>query len=88
LRRDRSEPGLLRGSNANRQLGDGTTTDRLVPAAVEGGLTFSQVSDGAFHTCGKTPAAVAYCWGRGFSGQLGNGGASSNSTPVPVVGPM
>ena len=55
---------------------------------VVGGLTFSQLSAGGFHTCGRTPAGVAYCWGRGFAGQLGNGGATSSLTPVAVAGPM
>lgn len=45
------------------------------------------MSAGVFHTCGKTSTAVAYCWGDGFFGQLGDGTISRTSTPVAVVGP-
>ena len=37
-------------------------------------------------TCGVTLAAVAYCWGYGFYGQLGNGTTTSSSVPVKVAG--
>ena len=52
-----------------------------------GGDFFNQVSTGFRHTCGRTPAAVAYCWGSGFAGQLGNGTTASSPTPVAVAGP-
>jgi alpha-tubulin suppressor-like RCC1 family protein len=75
------------GTNYYGQLGDGTTgTVRLTPVAVAGGLAFSQVSAGLEHTCGKTPAGVAYCWGWNGSGQLGDGSAAEqSSTPVAVA---
>ena len=76
------------GANANGQLGDGTTaTLRLKPVAVAGGLGFYQLSAGGAHTCGKTGASVAYCWGANFSGQLGNGLTAESRTPVAVAGP-
>ena len=34
-----------------------------MPVAVSGGLTFRWVSLGYSHSCGVTPAGVAYCWG-------------------------
>ncbi len=75
------------GANRNAgQLGDGTSTDRLAPVAVAGGLTFTAVSAGDFHTCGITAAGAAYCWGGNGDGQLGDGTTTSRSTPVRVVG--
>jgi alpha-tubulin suppressor-like RCC1 family protein len=63
---------------------------RLTPVAVAGGRFFSQVSAGGTefgsHTCGRTAAGVAYCWGWNIYGQLGDGSASNKSAPVPVGG--
>jgi len=53
------------GSNVAGQLGDGTTTSRLTPAPVSGGLAFRAISTGAAHTCAVTTEGRAYCWGRG-----------------------
>ena len=74
----------------NGTLGDGTTTSRLTPVAVVGGLSFRQVSAGGTHVCGHTPEGRAYCWGFNLDGQLGIGNTSIvvSPTPVPVAGPM
>jgi alpha-tubulin suppressor-like RCC1 family protein len=61
------------GDNPYGQLGDETTTDRLVPVAVAGGLTFVSISAGATHTCGVTSDGSAYCWGESSRGSLGHG---------------
>jgi alpha-tubulin suppressor-like RCC1 family protein len=76
------------GYNADGQLGDGTNTQRLTPAAVVGGLSFGQVGAGWDHTCGKTSAAVLYCWGAGEWGQLGDGTQTTHLVPTPVSGPQ
>ncbi|MBA3317410.1 MAG: hypothetical protein H0T50_04885 [Gemmatimonadales bacterium] len=76
----------ISGDNTYGQLGDGTTTRRLTPVAVAGSLFFSQVSAGSEHTCGRTPAAVAYCWGHNGSGQLGDGTTTNRLRPVAVAG--
>ena len=77
------------GPNAYGQLGDGTTTDRLIPTPVTGGLFFSQVSVGSGHTCGKTSSGVAYCWGNNVLGGVGDGTwQNTRTTPTPVAGSM
>jgi alpha-tubulin suppressor-like RCC1 family protein len=68
------------GSNGFGNLGDGTTTDRLTPVAVVGGLRFRQVSAGNFHTCGVTTDNRAYCWGFNQTGELGNGTSTGPET--------
>ena len=40
------------GDNHYGQLGDGTTTSRLAPVAVRGGLRFRNVKAGSSHSCG------------------------------------
>jgi alpha-tubulin suppressor-like RCC1 family protein len=46
------------------------------------------VSAGYDFTCGKTGAAVGYCWGWNGSGQLGNGTTEYQLSPVQVAGAM
>jgi alpha-tubulin suppressor-like RCC1 family protein len=77
--------GLNRGGAAGA-VGDGTTTQRLTPVAVVGGLHFSQVSAGYSQTCGRTDAGVGYCWGSNWSGQLGDGTTTTRLRPVRVAG--
>jgi alpha-tubulin suppressor-like RCC1 family protein len=55
-------------------------------ATTAGFLTFRQISAGEFHTCGVTTDNHAFCWGQNQSGQLGNGGQTNDSVPVPVAG--
>jgi alpha-tubulin suppressor-like RCC1 family protein len=77
------------GSNDRGQLGDGTTTTRLKPVAVAGGLRFSGVSPGYDHTCGVTTGSAGYCWGYNYFGQLGDGsplGDGEHLSPVAVAG--
>jgi alpha-tubulin suppressor-like RCC1 family protein len=77
------------GLNTSGQLGDGTTTERLAPVAVVGGLRFRHVSVGYAHSCGVTTQNRAYCWGNNFWGQVGDGtegGDNWRVTPVLVAG--
>src|SRR5207248_3215711 len=62
--------------------GDGTPTSP--PGAT--GLAWAAVSAGFEHTCGLTTAGVAYCWGQGYAGKLGDGSTSDRSSPVLVAG--
>jgi len=76
------------GFNGSGQLGDGTTTDRLIPTPVAGGLAFAALSAGGAHTCGLTTSGVAYCWGDNYTGQLGDGTTTNQLVPKAItVGP-
>lgn len=70
------------GENDNGKLGNGTTTDALVPTLVAGLSAVSKVSAGEHHTCAVTTAGAAKCWGNGGYGRLGN--SSTVNSPLPV----
>jgi len=77
------------GVNFYGELGDGTgqTPSEPVAVAAPGGVSFTQVSAGLWHTCGVTAQGAAYCWGANDYGALGDGTADSSWTPVPVSAP-
>jgi alpha-tubulin suppressor-like RCC1 family protein len=74
------------GYNGYGQLGDGTTTDRVVPVDVVGlAMGVRSIAAGGYgHTCALTRAGEVECWGRNSSGQLGDGTTSDRHTPIPV----
>jgi alpha-tubulin suppressor-like RCC1 family protein len=83
------------GNNSIGGLGDGTTTERLTPVRVAGGVSFAAVSEGIGHTCAVTAAGAAYCWGSNDRGELGDGTRTGpqqcsifacSTTPVAVAG--
>lgn len=78
------------GYNGYGQLGNAKTPLTLaanpLPLSVSGGLSFSAISTGYYHTCGITTRGVAYCWGDNSEGELGDGSTKFHSTPVRVSG--
>jgi alpha-tubulin suppressor-like RCC1 family protein len=77
------------GQTIGASWGDGTTTTRLKPQAVSGGLRFARLSPGYDQTCGVTTGSRAYCWGYNYFGVLGDGsplGDTEHLSPVAVVG--
>lgn len=73
------------GDNGSGRLGDGTTTNRLAPVAVNGlssGVT--AVASGSDHACALKTGGTVWCWGANAKGQLGNGTTDPSSTPVQV----
>ena len=80
--------GYCWGLNKWGQVGDGTTTTRLVPVPVSGGHTWQKIEAGSFSACGLTTAGRIYCWGYDGNGALGNDAALvTTHVPVPVFGP-
>jgi alpha-tubulin suppressor-like RCC1 family protein len=77
------------GDNERGQLGRGTSdvAAHPTPAPVSGGLTFAVVTAGlGRHSCGRTAAGAAYCWGENSFGALGSGSTTDSPVPVPVSG--
>jgi alpha-tubulin suppressor-like RCC1 family protein len=71
---------------------DDGTTSNPTPAAVStvgalAGKTITAIAAGNSNTC-AVAAGKAYCWGRGSSGQFGNGGQSDSLVPVAVGAPL
>jgi alpha-tubulin suppressor-like RCC1 family protein len=75
------------GMNTAGQLGDGSTTRRIAPVPVSGGLQFVRISAGLEHTCALTADGVVHCWGDNTWGQLGDGGTADQLAPVAVANP-
>ena len=74
------------GYNGSGNLGDGTTTESLIPIDVSGldsGVT--SISTGYNHTCAVVNGS-ALCWGLANQGQLGNGSSDTTHLPVQVSG--
>ena len=77
------------GAGSSGQLGNSSTTNSLIPVAVNttgvlAGKTIKQISAYGFHTCAVASDNKAYCWGRGDLGQLGNNSTTNSSIPVAV----
>jgi alpha-tubulin suppressor-like RCC1 family protein len=76
------------GNNDEGLVGDGTTTNRLVPTPVGGGHQFASLAstDGEFsgeHMCAITLSGDAYCWGQNANGELG--AVTSTCTADPTL---
>ena len=77
---------LCWGSNAEGQLGNGTTTNSSVPVAVTGLTGAVQITAGDYHSCALISDGTAQCWGYNGQGQLGNGTTTDSLVPVVVTG--
>jgi alpha-tubulin suppressor-like RCC1 family protein len=76
------------GTNNSGVLGDGTTNDRDLPAAVTSGAlagkTISIIAAGSRHSLALGSDGTVYAWGSKTSGQLGNGTTTSSSVPIAL----
>ncbi|MBB6072448.1 hypothetical protein HKM21_23000 [Longimicrobium terrae] len=70
------------------KLGNGTASGfTAAPVAVTASQGFGQMDPGADHSCARRVDGAAYCWGQGFSGQLGDGQSTNSAVPVRVANP-
>ena len=75
------------GSNTSGELGDGTTTDRLIAVQVLGLTDMVAVAAGQWFSIALKGDGTVWGWGRNGSGQLGDGNTTAvQSTPVQATG--
>ena len=74
------------GRNQRGQLGDGTTTDSLVPVTVAGLTNVASLGLGGSHACAVLTDGTLKCWGYNGYGQLGIGSIVDQSTATTVPG--
>jgi alpha-tubulin suppressor-like RCC1 family protein len=76
------------GRNSESELGDGGSgiSHRAAPTGVAGGLNFSAISAGGFHSCALSTTGTAYCWGYNAFAELGDGSGADSAVPVRVLG--
>ncbi len=76
------------GANAWGQVGDGTTTPRLVPTPVPAFNGATRIAAGRDHTLAVRVDGSVWAWGRNHHGQLGTGLTSTSPqlSPVRVAG--
>ena len=71
------------GSGTYGRLGNASTTNRSTPVTTfAGGTNWKQVSAGNGLTAAIKTDGTLWVWGNNASGQLGNAGTTSRSTPV------
>ncbi|MBN2723990.1 MAG: hypothetical protein JXR95_07980 [Deltaproteobacteria bacterium] len=76
------------GRNQMGQLGNHSNENSSVPVTLYPGSVsekiFVNVTTGTEHACALENNGILWCWGKGTSGQLGNGSISTSSIPVTV----
>lgn len=73
------------GANGYGQLGDGTTTQKLVPVQGFGSTVAVQAGAGVAHTCVSTAQHQVFCVGENTYGQLGDGTRTPQTTAQAVA---
>ncbi len=70
-------------------LGDSTEgAVRPGPYPVSGGLQFSRIGVGHYHTCGLLTGGAANCWGSNARGAVGDGSTTTRNVPTATSGGM
>jgi hypothetical protein len=75
------------GSNSSGQLGNGSTSSSPVstPVSVTGLSGITQIAAGQYHSLAINGTGEVFAWGSNSSGQLGNGGTTSEDVPVQMT---
>lgn len=75
------------GANTTGALGIGSlSAGETTPRRVAGGMTFTRLTTGAYHSCALDVNGAAWCWGWNLHAQLGDGTLLDRSAPVRVAG--
>ena len=91
---DNSDQAYCWGLDDGRFGNSQSLSSSATPVPAANGLRFERISTAGgidaqtdyTGACALTIEGVAYCWGDGSSGQLGNGGFATSPIPVPVAG--
>ena len=81
--------GMSWGDNSRSQLGNPTVStfnDAYSPVTVVGNIAWKEIVAGDCHSAGIDTKGVAWTWGQGFGGRLGNNSVGDRNSPVSVVG--
>ncbi len=73
------------GRNDHGELGNGTTTDSLVPTVVLGLSAIEKIAVNGWNSC-AVDSGAAYCWGDNSFGQIGDNTTNSRNVPAMVFG--
>ena len=78
------------GQNFSGQLGDGSTTQRTSPVAVDmtgvlAGKTITGIACGSSHSLCCTSDGLVFSWGDGIVGEMGDGATTNRTTPVQTL---
>jgi len=76
---------LCWGYNNQGRLGDGTTTNRLIPTPVNSIKTFVRVQAGRFHSCAIDTDDQLHCWGANGYNQIHEMNTEPVLSPLPVA---
>ncbi len=81
-----SQTVLCWGDRSYGQLGQRVSNANFsAPVAVPSLSGIVQIAVGNDHSCALSRTGMVFCWGRGDSGQLGNGHFRTSATPVKVI---
>lgn len=76
---------LAWGLNNSGQLGDGTTTQKTIPARVPSLLGVSAIAAGLNHSLAIKDDSTVVAWGLNANSQLGDGTTIQRDIPTPVA---